>query len=400
MPPPRLRLLVVDDQRLDRAIATHAGKQVGYEVNAAASIAETRTQFEAGNRFDFVVLDLSLGAEDGLDVLPLIARFDPDAILVLVSGFDGRILAASQRIASALGLRVSGVLRKPILPTALQRLLRMSPYPRALDLDIGLAIEPEQIRRAIAEEKIAPWFQPQVSLESGLVLGAEALARWERPDGASIPPAIFVPIAEKHGLAAALTDSMLDQALSACAAWRDTRPDCWVAVNVSPLLLNDPGIIDRIEHKLQRHRVPAGVLVVEITESSGIPDTPIAVEILTRLRIRGVNLALDDFGTGHSSMLSLVRMPFNEMKVDQAFVRDSVDNLDARKVVRASASLGRELGLKVVAEGVESEAIASVMRDAGCHIGQGWLYGRAVPSEAFTAQLGFAPDLAGVDRPT
>jgi EAL domain-containing protein (putative c-di-GMP-specific phosphodiesterase class I) len=139
---------------------------------------------------------------------------------------------------------------------------------------------------------------------------------------------------------------------------------------------------------------------VEITESSGIPDTPIAVEILTRLRIRGVNLALDDFGTGHSSMLSLVRMPFNEMKVDQAFVCDSVDNLDARKVVRASASLGRELGLKVVAEGVESEAIASVMRDAGCHIGQGWLYGRAVPSEAFTAQLGFAPDLAGVDRPT
>jgi EAL domain-containing protein (putative c-di-GMP-specific phosphodiesterase class I) len=157
--------------------------------------------------------------------------------------------------------------------------------------------------------------------------------------------------------------------------------------NISPLLLDDPGLTDRIERSLQAHGVPPGALILEITESNGIPDTPCAIGILTRLRIRGVNLSVDDFGTGHSSMLSLVRMPFNEMKIDQAFVREAETNRDARKVVRASASLGRELGLNVVAEGIETDAIARLAQDAGCHVGQGWLYGRAVPAEIFRARL-------------
>jgi EAL domain-containing protein (putative c-di-GMP-specific phosphodiesterase class I) len=333
------------------------------------------------------MLDLSLGSEDGLEVLPLIARYNNNAVVVLASGFDGRILAASQRLASGLGLRVAGVLRKPILPTALQRLLRQAPLDQTAADDTTLAIPPEQIRLAIAAGQIKPWFQPKVSLTSGGICGAEALARWVRADGKSIPPAAFIPIAEKSGLIGALTNTILDQALMACASWRRTRPDCWVAVNLSPLLLDDPGLTDRIEQKLQAHGVPPGVLVLEITESNGIPDTPCATEILTRLRIRGVNLSVDDFGTGHSSLLSLVRMPFNEMKIDQAFVRDAVFSRDSRKVVRASATLGRELGLNVVAEGVETEVMAQLVEEAGCHVGQGWLYGRAVPPEIFEAQL-------------
>ena len=386
----RQHLLVVDDQRLDRAIATHAATQAGFRVTGAADISETRDLFEKGGRFDFVMLDLSLGSEDGLEVLPLIARFNSTAVVVLASGFDGRILAASQRLASGLGLLVAGVLRKPILPTALQRLLRQAPHSRLSGAATTLPIPPEQIRLAIAAGQITPWFQPKASLSTGAVVGAEALARWVRADGRSVAPAAFIPVAEQSGLAAALTDTILDQALIACARWREKRPDCWVAVNVSPLLLDDPGLTDRIEQKLQTHGVPPGALVLEITESNGIPDTPCAIEILTRLRIRGVNLSVDDFGTGHSSLLSLVRMPFNEMKIDQAFVRDAVFNRDSRKVVRASASLGRALGLNVVAEGVETEVIAQLVQDAGCHVGQGWLYGRAVPPEIFQAQMGEA----------
>jgi EAL domain-containing protein (putative c-di-GMP-specific phosphodiesterase class I) len=194
-------------------------------------------------------------------------------------------------------------------------------------------------------------------------------------------------VAERNGLIGELTDAMLDQALRACAHWRARRRDCWLAVNLSPLLLNDPGLTDRIERRLEQHGVPPGALVLEITESNGIPDSTCAIRNLTRLRIRGVNLSIDDFGTGHSSMLSLIRMPFNEMKIDQAFVRESVTSRDSRKVVRASATLGRELGLKVVAEGVETEAMAQLVEDAGCHVGQGFLYGRAVPADIFEAEL-------------
>ncbi|MEA2788988.1 MAG: hypothetical protein QOG73_1394 [Acetobacteraceae bacterium] len=380
-------LLVVDDQRVDRAIASHAATQAGVRVTAAGSIKETRALLENGTRFDFVVLDLSLGSEDGLEVLPLIARFNPTAVVILASGFDGRVLGASQRFASSLGLLVAGVLRKPILPTALQRLLRQAPQTRSSGAGAALAVAPEQIRMAIANGLIEPWFQPKTSLSTGAIVGAEALARWVRADGRSVSPDHFIPVAEQSGLVAELTDSILDQALHACARWRQKRPDCCVAVNISPLLLHDPGLPDRIEHKLHAHAVPPGALVLEITEGNGIPDTPCAIEILTRLRIRGVYLSIDDFGTGHSSLLSLVRMPFNEMKIDQTFVRDAISNRDARKVVRASASLGRELGLNVVAEGIENDAMERLVKDAGCHVGQGWLYGRAVPAELFCAQL-------------
>ncbi len=395
-PNPRNHLLVIDDQRLDRAIATHAATRAGYTVTGAASIGETRDLLESGARFDFLVLDLSLGTEDGLEVLPLIARFNPSVIVVLASGFDGRVLAASQRLASSLGLLVAGVLRKPILPTALQRLLHQAPHALTRDAVLAKPIPLEHVREAIADGQIRPWFQPKASLTNGAVVGAEALARWVTPDGRLIPPDAFVPIAEQHGLAAALTDAILDQSLQASALWRELRPDCKVAVNLSPLLLDDPAITDRIEHALRKHNVPAGALVLEITETNGIPDTPRAMEILTRLRIRGVNLAVDDFGTGHSSLLSLVRTPFNEMKIDQAFVREALTNRDSRKVVRASASLGRELGLTVVAEGVETGDSAVLVTEAGCHIGQGWLYGRAVPPEIFQAELGDMPVPAAV----
>jgi len=385
---PNQHVLVVDDQRLDRAIATFSATRVGFRVTTAASVADVRALFERGERFDFVMLDLALGGEDGLEALPLIARFNSNAVVVLASRFDGRILASSQRLASGLGLAVAGVLRKPILPTALQRLLSLPPRPQLLAANPAQPLPPEQIRLAIAAGQIKPWFQPKISFDKGVVIGAEALARWVRADGRSIPPDAFIPVAEQNGLVGDLTDAVLDQALAACARWRVKRPDCWVAVNISPLLLDDPGLTDRIEQKLQANGVPPGALVLEITESKGIPDTAYATEILTRLRIRGVNLSVDDFGTGHSSLLSLVRMPFNEMKIDQAFVREAVFNRDSRKVVRASASLGRELGLNVVAEGVENEVMAELVADAGCHVGQGWLYGRAVPPDAFEAQLG------------
>jgi EAL domain-containing protein (putative c-di-GMP-specific phosphodiesterase class I) len=385
--PHRQHLLVVDDQRLDRAIATHAATQVGFKVSGAATIAETRALLETGDHFDFVVLDLLLGGEDGLEVLPLLARYNPDAVIALASRFDGRVMAATQRLASSLGLLVAGVLRKPILPTALQRLLRQAPNALILGHDQSLPIPREQLCHAIAEGQVIPWFQPQTSLTTGLVVGAEALARWIWPDGRSVPPTTFVAAAEQSGLVAELTFSMLDQALQICARWRETRPECSISVNLSPLLLDDPTIPDRIEAKLQKHGVPPGALVLEVTETNGIPDTPCSMEILTRLRIRGVNLAVDDFGTGHSSLLSLVRTPFNEMKIDQAFVREAIANRDARKVVRASASLGRELGLKVVAEGVETDTMAHLVEDAGCDVGQGWLYGRAVPGDIFRARL-------------
>jgi EAL domain-containing protein (putative c-di-GMP-specific phosphodiesterase class I)/FixJ family two-component response regulator len=389
--PTSRRLLVIDDDRIDRTIAYHAALRAGFEATAVNGVGAACALLREGTSFGYVVLDLSLGRGDGLEMLHALAELDGATIVVFASGFDDRVLAASKRLAASLGLRVGGVLRKPILPAALREILQRAPSACALGATAGPEITAGALRRAIAEREIKLWFQPKVALASDAIIGAEALARWILPDGSVISTAGFVRVAEAHGLIGALTELVLDTALAACAHWRVKRPECSVAVNISPLLLDDPGLADDIDARLQAHGVPPGALVIEITEGSGIPDTALAAESLTRLRIRGVSLAVDDFGTGYSSLLSLVRIPFNELKIDQAFVREAEHSRDSRKVVRASATLGRELGLEVTAEGVETAALAELVRDAGCHVGQGWLYGPAVPADVFEAQLAARP---------
>ncbi len=387
---PVRRLLVVDDVRVDRAIAMHWGQKAGFETWGAAGVSEAEALFADGERFDCVLLDLTLGEEDGLKLLPTLALHNGGALLVFCSGCDSRVLASSQRLAARLGLHVAGVLKKPLHPQALRAILEGGPGHAVFAGAAGQLVDPDDLRQAFTAGAVVPWFQPKTSLITGGLVGAEALARWIPDFGRPIPPADFVEVAERNGMSGLLTDLIIDQSLRACARWRRSRPELTVAVNVSPLLLNDPDLTRRIERLLRAHDVPPDKLVVEITEGRAIPDTARAVEILTRLRIWGVNLAVDDFGTGHSSLLALARMPFNELKIDKAFVSSAASNAESLKIVTAVASLGRGLGLKVIAEGVETAEVATLLRDTGCHIGQGWLYGRAASPAAFEALVGAA----------
>ncbi len=380
-------LLVIDDERVDRAIAVHAATRAGFHAVGVSGVEEARALLEEGIVFEAVLLDLSLGRDDGLRVLHMLADWHSRALVVFASGFDGRVLSASRQLAMTLGLRVGGALRKPIRPEALRDLLHRPGEAMRPEGAAQPRVSAADLHGAIARGEILPFFQPKVSLDGGEIVGAEALARWVRPDGTCVMPAAFLAMMESRGLTLALTETMLDQALSVCSSFRRLRPKFTVAVNLSPLLLDDPSLTDRIERRLETSGVPASSLVLEITEGLGIPDTACATEVMTRLRIRGISLSIDDFGTGFSSLLSLVRMPFSEIKIDQAFVRDADQPGDCRKVVYAAAALGRQLGLSVVAEGVETPSVARAVHDAGCHVGQGYLYGRPMPEAAFDAVL-------------
>lgn len=355
----------------------------GYSATGAASVGEAAERLSGGERFDCVLLDLSLGDADGLQVLRLLAEATPSVGVIFASGCDKRVLESSRRMAWQLGLRVGGVLAKPIRPHELRALLERPVAKIVVPANSNARIDPAHLRWAIAAGEVVPWFQPKIDLVSGTIVGAEALARWVKKDGLIIPPADFIEVAEREGLLLTLTDAMLTDSLRACSAWRAQGADISVAVNLSPTSLHDATLTDRIERMLRLHRVPPGALTLEVTEGSAIPDTARATETLTRLRIWGVNLAVDDFGTGHSSLLALAKMPFNELKIDQAFVTSSGSNPESLKIVSAIASLGRALGLKVVAEGMENAEVAALMRDAGCEIGQGWHYGRPVTAAAF-----------------
>jgi EAL domain-containing protein (putative c-di-GMP-specific phosphodiesterase class I) len=230
------------------------------------------------------------------------------------------------------------------------------------------------------------------------VVGIEALARWPRPtpDGNIAyghPPEAFVHLAERYDLIVPLTFQIMRASLAAHARWRVRHPNCRVSVNISPMVLVDPSLPDEIERLLLETGVGPGALIAEITESCVIANPLLAAEVLTRLRIKGIELSIDDFGTGHSSLLTLLRLPFSELKIDRSFISLCETDAEAWKIVRATTSMARELGLRVVAEGIETETVANPLRQIGCEIGQGWHFARAMP------EADLIPWLAGFSTP-
>ncbi len=413
------RLLVVDDERVQRMLVTRTVAPMGYTVDDAANLAEAAAHLMQ-HSYDAVVLDLSLGETEGISLLRALREGKGDPILIFLSRLDERVITASLRLASGMGLRVAGMLRKPASPVALRALLRDAPARQTK------AAGPDECPPSVAEltdalrhGMIVPHFQPQVSLRDGRVVGVEALARWPRQladgrMGAGFPPEVFVPIAEQSNLIIPLTFQIMRASLEACGRWRVRHPDCRVSVNLSPLVLADPGLPDEIERMLLETGVGPGALIAEITESTVIGNPLLAAEVLTRLRIKGIEISMDDFGTGHSSLLTLLRLPFTELKIDRSFISLCESDSEAWKIVRATTSMARELGLRVVAEGIETESVANLLRQIGCEVGQGWHFARAkveadlIPwlsefspplSEFAPSSPGLPPPLPGVPRP-
>lgn len=381
------RLLVVDDEPVQCLIVTRAMAAVGFDAEAATSLEE------AGNRiasalFDVIVLDLSLGGQEGISLLRQIAASASDPVVVLMSRLDDRVRAASARYAVALGLRVAGALPKPVGPSALRALLEQPPPHRRLRGNTPVAV-PTTAELAVALDRgdIVAAFQPKVTLVERHVVGFEALARWRHPPHGPVHPDQFIPLAEHNGLIVPLTRRILEAALAACQRWRARHPSCSVAVNISPMVLANPALPEEIEALLIQHALPPAALVAEITETTVIANPLLAAEVLTRLRIKGISLSMDDFGTGYSSLLTLLRLPFTELKIDRSFVAACETDEEAWKIIRATISLARELGLSVVAEGIETEAVEDRLRGIGCHVGQGWRFGRAMSEQALHSWL-------------
>jgi diguanylate cyclase len=238
-----------------------------------------------------------------------------------------------------------------------------------------------ELRRAIEQRQLLLHYQPKVDAHSGQVLGVEALVRWQHPTHGLIPPGEFIPLAERTGLIEPLTHYVLDAALQQCHHWRQAGHELSVAVNVSARRLLDLDFPDQVAATLTRWRVPARLLVVEITESTIMADPTHALEILGRLSAMGVQLSIDDFGTGYSSMAYLKNLPVHELKIDRSFVAQMTSDSRDAVIVRSTVELGRNLGLRVVAEGVEDQATWQALAALGCDAIQGYHISRPVPPD-------------------
>jgi diguanylate cyclase (GGDEF)-like protein len=243
------------------------------------------------------------------------------------------------------------------------------------------------LRTALDREEFILHYQPKIDLRTGAVRGAEVLLRWAHPVHGWLPPDEFIPLAEHTGLIVPLTHYVLDHVLRQMGEWRADGLDLGVAVNLSARTLIERELPDQIEAMCRRWDVPTSRLVLEITESMVVADPARALPILARLHELGVQISVDDFGTGYSSMDYLKRLPVREIKIDRSFVMPmSTDARDAA-IVRCTIDLARSLGLRVVAEGVETPDVRARLTAMGCDQGQGYSFSRALPAAQFTAWL-------------
>jgi EAL domain-containing protein (putative c-di-GMP-specific phosphodiesterase class I) len=237
---------------------------------------------------------------------------------------------------------------------------------------------------AIENDRLRMMYQPQVSLSDGSLVAVEALVRWDHPELGPVSPALFVPLAEQHGLIHDLTEWGLRAILRQSAEWRDQGMDVQVAFNISALSLKSLDFPDLVERMCRDLGVSTDRIILELTEGATQPLIKL-MDTLTRFRIKGIGLAIDDFGTGYSSLMLLRKLPFTELKIDREFVRDVHLSRDSRLIIESMTSLARGLGLESCAEGVETAEQLKVLREIGCDRAQGFLVAPGLRPEDLSA---------------
>jgi len=244
-----------------------------------------------------------------------------------------------------------------------------------------------ELRHAVEHDELRLYFQPKIELISGRVAGAEVLLRWQHPTRGLLMPVDFIPFAEQTGFIRWLTRWTLDHSMAQAAEWHRAGLALNLAVNISSEDIGDSRFDSRVASLLSRHQLPPSLLTLELTETGFIEDPTRALLMLNALATMGVALSIDDFGTGYSSLSHLARMPVDEMKIDRSFIQSLESDPEFATVVRSAIDMGHGLGLKVVAEGIESAAAAKRLRDFGCDIAQGYFYAKPMPLQDFVVWM-------------
>lgn len=378
-------VLVVDDDPFICKWFVRQLNGLGFaDVTACQSARDAMNLLDAPNAAtNLIFCDLQMPGIDGVEFVRYLVQKDFRGGLVLISGEDKRILQTAEKLAQGRHLNVLGALKKPATGAQLQRILGKNltgaPRRRVSDAQDFLAAD---LQEAIAEKQLVNYYQPKVEVATGKISGVETLVRWEHPQHGVILPDRFIPLAEAEGLIDALTFNVLTNALRQSRLWRSSGVQLRVAVNVSMLSLTDIHFPDTVALLASDAGVAESSLVLEITESRLMKDPIASLDILTRLRLKGIGLSIDDFGTGHSSLAQLRDVPFNELKIDCGFVHGAWRDPSVKAMFDASLSLARQLQITAVAEGVEDRADWNFVRDTRCDLAQGNFIGKPMPGNS------------------
>ena len=370
-------LLGLDDDQEICDIVQAIGERAGFAVTVKTSAGPFQESLRLIDP-DVIMLDLQMPGMDGVQMLRFLADQGVKAGILLVSGMDERTIASAEQYGMSRGLRVLGTLQKPFAPEEmLEKLLFAKAATQALTA--------ADLRKAIDRDELRVYYQPTIRRfadGSWDIASMEALVRWEHPERGVLTPDAFIEMSEKQGLSRAVTDFVLQAGVDQLKGWHAAKLNVGLRVNVPATLITDIDFPDRLEAVLTAQEIDPSALTIEITETAMLDKHPDTYDILTRLRVKNINLAIDDFGIGYSSLTQLFRMPFNEMKIDKSLVLRIPQSKEAKIMVDALVELAHKLNLTVCAEGVETEEILEYLTRVGCDSAQGFLISRPIAAKA------------------
>jgi len=333
-----------------------------------------------GHAADVIILDLHMPDSDGIEVLRLLAGLGVIAKILIASGADGRVMETALELGRERGLRMAGVIHKPISVATLRELLQSQ-------VGSDDPLSPAHLSEAIKRGELRLHYQPVRDLKAGRIVGVEALVRWQHPELGLLPPGKFIPMAERFGLITPLTDWVLDEAVRQAAFWHKGGLPLNIAANISIASLPDYGLPDRLETMCRNAGIPTGLVSLELTETAAMRSPARLMEVFTRFRLKGFDLSLDDFGTGYSSLVQLQRLPFSALKIDRSFVGSMLERSSGAAIVTALIGLAGALELRCIAEGVETEEMMRFLEERGCDHAQGFHIARPMPADEIGALL-------------
>ena len=378
-----IKILILDDEPfmhklLTRMLANLGYTQVSTSDNGHAALGLTDSP---DARPDLILLDLNMPEMDGLEFVRHLVERRFSGSLILISGEDERMQQAAEKLAQAHQIIVLGHLHKPPSPEGLAELIGKWMPPQQDEPRAARKVySADEVRAAIANGELVNYYQPKVDIAHGRVVGVETLVRWRHPVDGLVFPDQFIGVAEEHNLIDDLTRVVLSGALTQARGWQDAGLMLQVAVNLSMDNLGSLGFLDEVVGLATKAGVPSQMVELEVTESRLMEDLRTPLEILSRLRLKRFRLSIDDFGIGNSSLAQLRDLPFDELKIDQSFVHGAWSNEKLRAMFDHSLGLAKQLGMSVVAEGVEDQADWSFVRKTACDIAQGYFIAKPMPA--------------------
>ncbi len=336
-----------------------------------------------------LVLDLNMPQMDGIQVMRQLAGMQNPPSLILISGHDIGVLHSAEKLGKAHQLEIVCSLDKPIHLLNFQNTIKnfcnevktestLTPHQPQEKANCAEIIE------AIKQNQMRLHYQPQISIKTGAIIGCEALVRWQHPSKGMLFPDEFIPELETNKEMALLTNWVIRTAVKQEQEWKEQGIKLPISVNISADDITSLSLPEQLSEMLAENKFSPRMLTLEVTESALMGELVTSLDILTRLRLKGIALSIDDFGTGYSSLSQLHKIPFSELKIDRSFVLSMLEDREAKAIVKTCIMLGHELDMNIVAEGVETLQHFELLKSMGCDIAQGYYFSRPVTADKLT----------------